>query len=250
MDITKKLNEILVSLFSSVLKMEEDAIKNSSKHNLSITEVHTLVAIGSGKAKTMTQVAASLKISVSTLTTAINKLVDKKYVNRFRVSEDRRIVKIELTEEGIKAVREHENFHWKMIDDVVAELNEEEQVILLQSLDNLQDFFKRQRIRAIKGDAPIKLLPLTLGEVTIPVPIFQGGMGIGVSLSKLSAAAARCGGVGVIAAAQIGFMEPDFYTDAKEANLRALKRNIREAKEAIRDVPNKGLIAVNIMCAA
>lgn len=35
-----------------------------------------------------------------------------------------------------------------------------------------------------------------------------------------------------------------------EANVRALKRNIREAKEAIKDVANKGLIAVNIMCAS
>ncbi len=250
MDVTKKLNDILVSLFNSVLKMEEDAIKNSSKHNLSITEVHTLAAIGTGKAKTMTQVAASLKISVSTLTTAINKLVDKKYVNRFRVPEDRRIVKIELTEEGIEAVQEHEDFHRNMIDGVLAELNEDEQGILIQSLDNLHDFFKRQRIKSVKGNTPIKLAPLTLGDVTIPIPIFQGGMGIGVSLSRLAAAAARCGGVGVISAAQIGFMEPDFYTNPKEANIRALKRNIREAKEAIKDVPDKGLIAVNIMCAA
>ncbi|HYE66986.1 MAG TPA: nitronate monooxygenase [Anaerovoracaceae bacterium] len=250
MEITKKLNDILVSLFNSVLKMEEDAIKSSSRHNLSITEVHTLAAIGAGKAKTMTQVATSLKISVSTLTTAINKLVDKKYVNRFRVPEDRRIVKIELTEEGIEAVREHESFHSKMIDDVVTELNEAEQGILLQSLDNLHDFFKRQRIRSIKGETPIKLMPMILGDVTIPVPIFQGGMGIGVSLSRLSAAAASCGGVGVISAAQIGFREPDFYTNPKEANIRALKRNIIEAKEAIKDVANKGLIAVNIMCAA
>jgi len=250
MDITKKLNDILVSLFNSVLKMEEDAIKNSSNHNLSITEVHTLAAIGAGKAKTMTQVAANLKISVSTLTTAINKLVDKKYVNRFRVPEDRRIVKIELTEAGVEAVREHEDFHRNMIGEALAELNEEEQKILLQSLDNLQDFFKRQRIKAIKGNTPIKLMPLALGDTTIPVPIFQGGMGIGVSLSRLASAVAKQGGVGVISAAQIGFMEPDFYTNPKEANIRALMRNIREAKEAVKDVKNKGLIAVNIMCAS
>ncbi len=250
MDITKKLNTILVSLFNSVLKMEEDAIRNSSRHNLSITEVHTLAAIGAGKAKTMTQVATNLKISVSTLTTAINKLVDKKYVNRFRVPEDRRIVKIELTEEGVEAVREHEEFHRNMINDVLAELNEKEQAILLQSLDNLHDFFKRQRIKAIKGNAPIKLVPITMGDITIPVPIFQGGMGIGVSLSGLASAVAKCGGVGVISAAQIGFNEPDFYTNPKEANIRALKRNIKEAKEAVKDIPEKGLIAVNIMCAS
>ncbi len=250
MDITKKLNDILVSLFNNVLKMEEDAIKNSSRHNLSITEIHTLTAIGEGKAKTMTQVAAALKISVSTLTTAINKLVDKKYVNRFRVPEDRRIVKIELTEEGTAAVKEHEEFHLKMIYDAVADLNEGEKNILLQSLDNIHEFFRKQKIKAIKGDGPLKLQPLALGDVTIPVPIFQGGMGIGVSLSKLAAAVARCGGVGVISAAQIGFMEQDFYTNPKEANIRALKRCIIEAKESIQDVLNKGLIAVNIMCAS
>lgn len=250
MDITKKLNDILVNLFNRILKIEEDAVKNSSRHNLSITEVHTLAAIGTGRAKTMTQVAASLKISVSTLTTAINKLVDKKYVNRFRVPEDRRIVKIELTEEGREAVLEHEEFHRRMVEDIISELNDEEQKILIQSLDNLHEFFKRQRIKAIKGDAPDKLQPLVMGDVTIPVPLFQGGMGIGVSLSRLAAAVAKCGGVGTISAAQIGFMEPDFYTNPKEANTRALKRNIREAKEAIKDVPNKGIIAVNIMVAS
>ncbi len=250
METTKKLNDILVNLFNNVLKIEEDAIKNSSRHNLSITETHTLAAIGKGKAKTMTQVAASLKISVSTLTTAINKLVDKKYVNRHRIPEDRRIVKIELTEEGAEAVREHEEFHWNLISDVIADLNDEEQAVLLQSLETIRDFFKRQRIKTIKGGAPLKLMPLTLGDVTIPVPIFQGGMGIGVSLSRLSAAVVKCGGVGVISAAQIGFLEPDFYSKPKDANIRALKRNIREAKEAIKDVPNKGLIAVNIMYAS
>ncbi len=118
MDITTKLNDILVNLFNRILKIEEDAVKNSSRHNLSITEIHTLAAIGTGRARTMTQVAASLKISVSTLTTAINKLVDKRYVNRFRVSEDRRIVKIELTEEGREAVLEHEEFHRRMAEEL------------------------------------------------------------------------------------------------------------------------------------
>lgn len=61
-------------------------------------------------------------------------------------------------------------------------------------------------------------------------------------MSGLAPAVASCGGVGVISVAQIGFMEPDFYSNPVEANVRALKRNIREAKEAIKDVANKGLI--------
>jgi len=250
MDNTKKLNGLLISLFNSVLKMEEEAIRNSSIHNLSITEMHTLAAIGEGKAKTMTQVAASLKISVSTLTAAINKLVTKGYVNRFRVPEDRRIVKIELTEEGVAAVREHEEFHLKMVSNVISELNEEELLILIQSMDTLHEFFKKQRLKPIKDHDLLKLQPITLGQMTIPVPIFQGGMGIGISLSRLAAAVAKCGGVGVISAAQIGYMEPDFYSNPKEANIRALKKYVKEALDEVKDIPNRGPIAVNIMYAS
>ena len=91
MNITQKINDRLVSLFNIVMKTEEEAIKKSSMHNLSITEVHTLVAIGLEEARTMSQVAETLKISVSTLTSAINRLVEKKVVNRFR-GPNRRIM--------------------------------------------------------------------------------------------------------------------------------------------------------------
>ncbi|MEG1584761.1 MAG: MarR family transcriptional regulator, partial [Anaerovorax sp.] len=119
METVKELNEILVSLFNSVLKMEENALRKASNHNLSLTEIHTLVAVGGGRPKTMTQVANTLKISVGTLTVAINKLLKKEYVNRFRVPEDRRIVKIELTQKGKDAVLEHEKFHLNMVGEAV-----------------------------------------------------------------------------------------------------------------------------------
>ncbi|MGI6732175.1 MAG: nitronate monooxygenase [Anaerovoracaceae bacterium] len=248
MNITQKINDRLVSLFNIVMKTEEEAIKKSSMHNLSITEVHTLVAIGLEEARTMSQVAETLKISVSTLTSAINRLVEKKVVNRFRGPEDRRIVKLELTEEGKAVVEEHENFHHEMVRHAMESLTEEEQSLLLQSLDNIHRFFVQNKSK--KGDLPLSLKPLELGNLTIPVPIFQGGMGIGVSLSKLAAAVSKCGGVGVISAAQIGFDESDFYTAPVQANIRALQRNIREALEEVKDIPNRGPIGVNIMCAS
>lgn len=44
----------------------------------------------------------------------------------------------------------------------------------------------------------MQLPALHIGELTARVPIVQGGMGIGVSLSGLAGAVAREGGVGVI----------------------------------------------------
>ena len=53
--------------------------------------------------------------------------------------------------------------------------------------------------------------PLRIGSHTARLPIVQGGMGVGISLSGLASAVANEGGIGVIAAAGIGMNEPDFY---------------------------------------
>ena len=91
----------------------------------------------------------------------------------------------------------------------------------------------------------MSLPALQIGNLTASVPIIQGGMGVGISLSSLAGAVAKEGGIGVISAAQPGFREPDFFNDPLTANLRALSFHIRRAKE----ISNGGIIGVNIMCA-
>lgn len=86
---------------------------------------------------------------------------------------------------------------------------------------------------------------LRLGRKTARRPIVQGGMGVGLSLSGLAAAVAAEGGIGVIAATGIGMIEPDYYERPLEANLRALRNEIRKAR-----AKTGGLLGVNIMVAA
>lgn len=86
---------------------------------------------------------------------------------------------------------------------------------------------------------------LVIGDLVAKLPIIQGGMGVGISLHKLAGAVAKEGGIGVISAAQPGFREPDFYTNTTEANMRALAREIKLAKE----ISDGGIIGVNIMVA-
>jgi NAD(P)H-dependent flavin oxidoreductase YrpB (nitropropane dioxygenase family) len=69
-------------------------------------------------------------------------------------------------------------------------------------------------------------------------------MGIGVSLSGLASAVANEGGIGVIASAMIGMLEPDFTADPGEANSRALRNEIRKARGL-----TSGIIGANIMVA-
>jgi NAD(P)H-dependent flavin oxidoreductase YrpB (nitropropane dioxygenase family) len=68
-------------------------------------------------------------------------------------------------------------------------------------------------------------------------------MAVGISLSGLAAAVAKEGGIGVIGAAMIGMNEDDVSTNPIEANTRALRRELRKAKDA---APG-GIIGANIM---
>lgn len=90
-----------------------------------------------------------------------------------------------------------------------------------------------------------KMPKLTIGQRTASLPVIQGGMGVGISLSGLAAAVAAQGGIGVIAANGIGMIEPDYFADGRAANIRALRSEIRRAR-----AKTSGLIGVNIMVAA
>ena len=68
-------------------------------------------------------------------------------------------------------------------------------------------------------------MAVIIGNKTLPLPILQGGMGVGISLDGLAGAVAAKGGMGTISTAACGFQEPDYETDPQGANLRALERS-------------------------
>uniref|UniRef100_UPI0035664E64 NAD(P)H-dependent flavin oxidoreductase n=1 Tax=Desulfosarcina sp. TaxID=2027861 RepID=UPI0035664E64 len=90
----------------------------------------------------------------------------------------------------------------------------------------------------------MKMPELKIGHLISRLPIVQGGMGVGISMSGLASAVANAGGIGVIAGAMAGITEKDISTDGIAANCRALSREIRKAREKTR-----GIIGVNIMVA-
>ena len=87
---------------------------------------------------------------------------------------------------------------------------------------------------------------IPIGTHSLSIPLIQGGMGIGVSLSGLAGHVAACGGMGVISTAHPGYDRPDFEQDPFGANLRALAAHISKAK-AITN--GRGMVAVNAMVA-
>lgn len=139
----KTVNDYLVDVFNDILTIEESELKKSKLFkDLSITEMHTIEAIGMYKKKTTSEVARELSITVGTLTTAINKLVRKSYVERIRSKDDRRVVKLGLTKKGKLLYRVHQHFHREMVKNILDGMDTDEQQALLTALKNLHDFLQ------------------------------------------------------------------------------------------------------------
>ncbi len=141
MEIRRTLNEILVKLFRNINDIEERAIQTEEYKGVTTNDMHVIEAIGLGSPKNMTAVAKSLGVTTGTLTIAVNSLVKKGFVNRERSEEDRRVVLVSLSLRGKKAYEHHQRFHEEMIDAVIAQLTEEEKIVLEKALLNLNDFF-------------------------------------------------------------------------------------------------------------
>ena len=82
---------------------------------------------------------------------------------------------------------------------------------------------------------------LTIGDLKARIPIIQGGMGVGISLSGLASAVANEGGIGVISAAGLGLLYKKLSPNYTEAGNLGLAAEIRKAREKA-----KGIIGVNV----
>ena len=137
------LNELLVDLFNHILLLEENYMAENNV-NLSMTEVHILEAIKKSNSNMMSAVAKRLMVTQGTLTTSINRLVKKGYVERYKDESDRRIVRLTLTKQADAVLAIHDRFHEQMIDSMIDKLHLDEQKQLLQSIQNVMEFFRKE----------------------------------------------------------------------------------------------------------
>jgi DNA-binding MarR family transcriptional regulator len=136
------VNELLVKIFNEILQIEEKTLRSGHFSDLSVREMHTIETIGRKDQRMMSEVAQDLGITVGTLTTSINRLIKKGYVDRKRIEEDRRVVLVELTKKGKVAHRLHDRFHNEMVKTMMDGLSEDEKEVLINSLEKLNVYFK------------------------------------------------------------------------------------------------------------
>ena len=142
MDAYKVINDILVNLINEIWELEEKAIITEEFQDLTNNDMHVIEAVGLGDGNNMSAIAKKLNITVGSLTTAMNSLVNKSYVERRRSEADRRVVYVKLTPKGIGAYRHHEDYHHQMTKAILDKLSEDEIPVLMKTLDALSDFFR------------------------------------------------------------------------------------------------------------
>lgn len=138
--VTDTINENLIEAFENVMKIESLYITRECNIKLSMTEVHTMAAIGINKLDSMSEIAKRLHITVGTLTVTISKLVRKGCVERYKTEDDRRIVKVGLTRQGKRVYDIHEEFHQELTNALIKGFSCEEKEVVARALANLNDF--------------------------------------------------------------------------------------------------------------
>lgn len=142
MDTYGIINDILVNLINEIWELEEKAIITEEFRDLTNNDMHVIEAIGLGDGKNMTSIARKLNVTVGTLTTSINGLVNKRYAERSRSERDRRVVYVRLTAKGERAYEHHADYHRRMTQAVLDKLSEDEIPVLMKTLDGLNEFFR------------------------------------------------------------------------------------------------------------
>ncbi|AWN19606.1 MarR family winged helix-turn-helix transcriptional regulator [Streptococcus sobrinus] len=138
----KLVNEYLTKVFNNVLVIEEMSLKNSRFNDVSMKEMHTVDIIGHIPDATPSDIARELMVTLGTVTTSLNKLEKKGYVERHRSKVDRRVVHLNLTKKGRLIYRLHNRFHKNMVTRITEGMDEMEVKTLERGLHKLYQFLE------------------------------------------------------------------------------------------------------------
>ncbi|HEX3836980.1 MAG TPA: MarR family transcriptional regulator [Steroidobacteraceae bacterium] len=107
------------------------------KHNaataqvINFQEAHLLMSIGTKGPLTMSEIARTLQLTLSSVTAVVDKLEKKKFVRRVRTARDRRLVRVELTVAGRKFYNLVEAAHLTLTDSMLKILDPAEREVFL-----------------------------------------------------------------------------------------------------------------------
>lgn len=164
-DLKIQVNSLLKEVYWNIHAVQEDFVRRVGRADISMGEMHILEVVGDAmtvqspdselhsdiaKGCRISDIAAKMRITLPSVTVAINKLIGKNCVKKVRCADDARCVHVILTDFGIEVYCRHQNFHNRMVEEVIQMLSESERAVMLKCFSCLNTFFKEKIIRESK----------------------------------------------------------------------------------------------------
>ncbi len=164
-DLKNQVNDLLKEVYWNILAVQEDFVRRVGCADISMGEMHMMEVVGNAMAENsddgelhpeiakgcrISDIAAEVRITLPSVTVAINKLIGKNCVKKVRCADDARCVHVILTDFGIEIYRRHQNFHMRMVEEAIQMFSETERAVMLKCFKCLNAFFKEKIIRESK----------------------------------------------------------------------------------------------------
>lgn len=137
------LNELLVDLFNFILYIQEKYMKEKGVP-LTMYEVHLLENVSKIKNNTIGNIADAMLVTKGTLSVNASRLIKKGYLTKYVDKDDRRVVRVEITDKAREVLKIHDEFHENLIDRALEDLNLSDNEVLNKSFESILNYFKTE----------------------------------------------------------------------------------------------------------
>jgi DNA-binding MarR family transcriptional regulator len=137
-----QVGDLVRQLYDHIGRIENKRYLYKDLKELTLIEINTIITIGLGEMKSMSQIANSLGVTLGTPTVTIDRLIKKGYAERIRDIGDRRQVFIKLSEKGRSVYDSVIDLKKKVTERVIGALDEEERKMMLQVLSKINSRFE------------------------------------------------------------------------------------------------------------
>lgn len=124
--IVKAINALSESMRECMRKHKEKTPDGKELFNLSITQLHYLHAIKERTNPTITELAEIFGVQKSTVTVAINKLLQREFIEKTSSTRDLRVVHISLAEKGKRLIEIEDMGYYHFASHIMESLEEKE----------------------------------------------------------------------------------------------------------------------------
>ncbi|EGL35439.1 transcriptional regulator, MarR family [Parvimonas sp. oral taxon 110 str. F0139] len=137
------LNELLVDLFNFILYIQEKYMKEKGVP-LTMYEVHLLENVSKIENNTIGNIADAMLVTKGTLSVNASRLIKKGYLTKYVDKDDRRVVRVEITDKARDVLKIHDEFHENLIDRALEDLNLSDNEVLNKSFESILNYFKTE----------------------------------------------------------------------------------------------------------